>query len=88
LDNLTLTDNCIRLQSIDSDVTITNSDIHDNEIDVLIHKKSLKVIDSTMEKLAFDSGQVLLQKFPNSLCIDSTLVKHLSKKFLERVIQK
>jgi hypothetical protein len=71
LDNVTLTDNRIGLQSIDSEVTITNSVIHDNEIDVLIHKTSLKVIDSIMEKLAFDGGQMLLQKFPSSLDIDT-----------------
>ena len=90
LDNITLTDNRIGLHSIDSEVTITNSDIHDNDIDVLIQKTSrLKVIDSIMEKLAFDGGQMLLQKFPSSLDIDTTLVKDLSKEvLLERVIQK
>jgi hypothetical protein len=42
-----------------------------------------------MEKLAFDGGQMLLQKFPSSLDIDTTLVKDLSKEvLLERVIQK
>jgi hypothetical protein len=81
--NVTLTDNRIGLQSIDSKVTIRNSAIHDNnEIDVLIHKTSLKVIDSIMEKLAFDGGQMLLQKFPNSLEIDTTHVKNLSKDVL------
>jgi hypothetical protein len=79
LDNVILTDNRIGLQSIDSEVTIMNSDIHDNDIDVLIQKASrLKVIDSIIEKLAFDGGQMLLQKFPNSLDIDTTHVKNLS----------
>lgn len=83
LDNVILTDNRIGLQSIDSEVTIMNSDIHDNDIDVLIQKASrLKVIDSIMEKLAFDGGQMLLQKFPNSLDIDTTHVKNLSKEVL------
>jgi hypothetical protein len=82
LDNVTLTDNRIGLQSIDSDVMITNSDIHDNEIDVLIHKTCLKLIDFIMEKLAFDGRQMLLQKSPNSLYIDTTLVKDLSKEVL------
>ena len=82
LDNVTLTDNRIGLDSIDSEVTITTSDIHDNDIDVFIQKTSrLKVIDSIMEKLAFDGGQMLLQKFPSGLDIDTTLVKDLSKKF-------
>jgi len=35
-----------------------------------------------MEKLAFDGGQMLLQKFPNSLEIDTTHVKNLSKDVL------
>lgn len=83
LDNVTLTDNRIGLQSIDSEVTITNTDIHDNDIDVLIQKTSrLKVIDSIMEKLAFDGGQMLLQKFPNNLDIDTTHIKNLSKDVL------
>jgi hypothetical protein len=88
LDNVTLTHNRTGLQSIDSKVTIRNSAIHDNEIDVLIQKTSLKVIDSIMEKLAFDGGEMLLQKFPDSLEIDTTHVKIYQKMFLERVIQK
>lgn len=82
LDNVTLTDNRTGLQSIYSKVTIRNSAIHDNEIDVLIQKTSLKVIDSIMEKLAFDGGEMLLQKFPDSLEIDTTHIKNLSKDVL------
>jgi hypothetical protein len=42
LDNVTLTHNRTGLQSIDSKVTIRNSAIHDNEIDVLIRRQVLK----------------------------------------------
>jgi hypothetical protein len=82
LDSVTLSDNCIGLQSIDSKVTIRNSAIHDNEIDVLIQKTSLKVIDSIMEKLAFGGGEMLPQKFPDSFEIDTTHIKNLSKDVL------
>jgi hypothetical protein len=78
LDSVTITDHRIGLQSIDSKVTIADSAIIDNGIDVMIQKTPLKVIDSIMEKLAFEGGQMLLQ----NLDIDTTQVKNRSKSVL------
>lgn len=78
MDSVTITDHRIGLQSIDSKVTIADSAIIDNGIDVMIQKTPLKVIDSIMEKLAFEGGQMLLQ----NLDIDTTQVKNRSKSVL------